>query len=64
MRVSVDVTDEDRKNLDELAKAKGKTKAAVIRDALALEKWFHETQEEGGRILVERDGKAREIVRK
>jgi hypothetical protein len=35
----------------------------VLRDAVSLEKWFENTREKGGQILVERDGKLREIVR-
>jgi Ribbon-helix-helix protein, copG family len=49
--------------LENLAEAKGKTMSEVLRDAIALEKWFAQTTKEGGRILVERpDGKVREIV--
>jgi hypothetical protein len=49
-------------DLETLAKAKGKSKTDVLRDAVALEKWFQDAQEEGGRVLVERDGELREII--
>ena len=63
-RVSVDFTAGAYDDLAELARIRGKTKAAIIRDALSLEKWFQETQQTGGRVLVEHQGKAREIIRR
>jgi hypothetical protein len=60
LRLKVSLDDYER--LEKLAAKRGKTIYSTVRDALALELWFEETQDEGGRILVERDGKAREIV--
>lgn len=49
--------------LEELAKDLGKTKSEVLRDAVALEHWFHEVRREGSRVLVERDnGDLREVI--
>jgi hypothetical protein len=50
------------RDLEKLAEDQGKTKAEVLRDAIALERWFHEARAEGGRILVERDGEIREVI--
>jgi hypothetical protein len=49
--------------LEELAKAKGGSMADALRDAIALSKWFKDTQASGGNILVEQDGKTHKIVK-
>ena len=36
--------------------------ADALRDAIALNKWFHDVQSQGGKILVEQDGKMREVL--
>ena len=61
-RLSVTFSDQIFAALSELAEAKGTSMAEVLRDAIALEKWFAETTEQGGRVLVERDGKTREVI--
>jgi hypothetical protein len=49
--------------LEKLADEKGKTMANVLRDAIALEKWFVDTTKDGSKVLVEhRDGKIREVI--
>lgn len=48
--------------LNEIAGRKGKSKGQVLRDAISLSKYFEDIKNEGGRILVERDGTTREIV--
>jgi predicted DNA-binding protein len=60
-RVNVNFAESTYAALEDLAKRKGKTKAEVLRDAIALEKWFQDTREQGAKILVERDGKTREL---
>lgn len=63
-RVNVYFSDDAYESLTEIAQRKGKSISDVLRDALALEKWYEDTKEEGGRVLVERDnGQLREIVR-
>lgn len=47
--------------LQQLAKNKGKTELEVLVDAIALMKWFEDTQK-GSRILVENQGKLRQIT--
>ena len=61
-RVNVNFSEEAYGELTELAQRKGKTVSDLLRDAIALERWFDETRREGSRVLVERDGKVREIV--
>ena len=63
-RVNVDFAEPVYDELEELARRKGKTKAAVLRDAIALEKWFDDTTRAGGQVMVERDGKVREVIRR
>jgi hypothetical protein len=42
--------------------ANGGSIGDALRDAIALSKWFNDTREEGGRILVEHNGKLREVT--
>jgi hypothetical protein len=62
-RLSVSFSDPIYVALEQLAAEKGVSMSDVLRDAIALEKWFTETQKQGGRILLERDGQVRELVR-
>jgi predicted transcriptional regulator len=65
-RFTVSFSDEAHRTLEEIARREGKTKVEVLRDSLALEKWFQDTKASGGRILVERqngDGiERREVI--
>lgn len=64
-RVNVNFSEEAWRTLRDLAERKNKTISDVIRDAIALEVWFHEATTDGGRVLVERDsGRVREVVRR
>ena len=60
-RVTVTFSESTYRTLDELADDKGKSKADVLREAIALEKWFTEATR-SGRVLVERDGKTMEVI--
>ena len=61
-RVNVNFSADAYGELIALAKQQNKSVSALLRDAIALEKWFAKTREEGGRVLVERDGEIREII--
>ena len=63
-RININLDDETFEELKDLAKAKKKNMSETLRDALALEKWFHDTRSKGGRVLVQQSGSdsAREIV--
>ncbi len=62
-RFNVDFSDEASAVLDELARRQNTTKAEVIRRAINLEKWFADTTASGAKVLVEKDGRTREIVK-
>jgi hypothetical protein len=62
-RFNVNFSDEAAETIEDLAQRRGTTKAEVLRDSLALEKWMDETRRDGGKILVEHsDGRLREVV--
>jgi hypothetical protein len=62
-RVNVNFSEGAYADLQTLAKERGKTMAEVLRDSIALERWFHEARAEGSRILVEREnGVLREVI--
>jgi hypothetical protein len=61
-RVNVNFSEGVYSDLENLAESRGKSKADVLRDAIALERWFDEARREGSRILIDRDGDVREII--
>jgi hypothetical protein len=62
-RINVNFSESAYNALEELAQAQDKSMSEVLRDAIALEKWFYETHEDGGRVLVEdKGGRSREII--
>ena len=61
-RVNVNFSDEVYGMLERLSKRRGKTMSEVLRDAIALEAWFDDARNEGSHILIERDGKVREVI--
>jgi predicted DNA-binding protein len=63
-RVNANFSERSYERLVKLAQEKGKTITEVVREAVAFEEWMEETVREGGRILVERDGQIREVVRR
>jgi predicted CopG family antitoxin len=63
-RVNVDFSDEAYGELKRLATEQNKTISDVLRDALSLERWVEGEESKGSRILVERDGVLRELVRR
>jgi hypothetical protein len=48
--------------LDRLARETGKSKADILRDAIALEDRVQETKRAKGRVLLEEDGQYRELL--
>jgi predicted CopG family antitoxin len=63
-RVNVDFSDEAYSELRRLADTQHKSISDVVRDALSLERWVEEEESKGSRILVERDGVLRELIRR
>jgi len=62
MRVNFDMPQNVYDELTELSEDKGKSKAQVLRDAIALESWVADIKENGGNLLIERDGKITQVV--
>ena len=52
-RININLDDATFEELQQLAIRKGKTMSQLLRDSLALEKWFMDTRDQGDRILVE-----------
>lgn len=61
-RVTVNFSASAYGALEQIAASTGKTISEVLRDAIALEKWFHDVTRHGGRVLVEENGQTKEIV--
>lgn len=63
-RVNVNFTEEAWDVLQDLAERRGKTVSQVLRDAIALERWFDATYERGERVLLQEIGSdtVREVV--
>lgn len=61
-RVTVNFSDAAYRVLEDLAERKRTTIGEVLRDSLALYKWFVGVEDSGGRVLVEREGLAREVM--
>ena len=55
-RLNVRLSEDAYEELAKLAKAQDKSMSKLIRDSLTLEKWFYETNQKGGRVLVQRPG--------
>lgn len=49
--------------IEALARRKGKTISETVRDALALETWFHDVRDAGDHVLFEHQGKLRELAK-
>jgi metal-responsive CopG/Arc/MetJ family transcriptional regulator len=62
-RVSADFSQSTYDALKQLANERNESMADALRDAIALSKWFHDVQSRGGKILVEQDGKMREVLK-
>ena len=61
-RVNVNFSEGAYRDLTALAERQGHTVSDVIRRAIALEMWFDQTQREGGRVIVGRNGRFQEVV--
>lgn len=61
-RVNVNFSEGAYAELQRLAAIKGKSISDVLRDAISLEMWFQDTIASGARVLVERNGTAREVI--
>ncbi len=62
-RVSADFSQSTYDALKQLANERNESMADALRDAIALSKWCQDVQSRGGKILVEQDGKVREVLK-
>jgi len=64
-RININLDDKTFEELQALANRKRKTMSETLRDALALEQWFQDTQDAGNNVLVEitDSGTARQVIR-
>jgi predicted CopG family antitoxin len=62
-RVNVNFSEDAYEELAQIAKQRKKRVSDVVREAIAFEKWYQDTVDNGGHVLVERDGRVQEIVR-
>jgi predicted transcriptional regulator len=62
VKVSVNLPSEDVAALKELAAKRKTTVKEVLRRAIASEKFFEDETSQGGRVLIERGKKTREVV--
>ena len=58
-RININFTDEAMANLNELSE--GLSMSDVIRKSITIFKWAKDIKEDGGKILIEKDGKVREV---
>lgn len=62
-RINVNFSQSAYDTLDELAKRKDKSMSDILREAIQLEKWISDCQEQGWHVLLEKDGRVRELIR-
>lgn len=60
-RISVIFSGDIYKALQDLTKS-GKSMSDVIKDAITLEKWISDARKDGYRVLLEKDGKVKELM--
>jgi metal-responsive CopG/Arc/MetJ family transcriptional regulator len=61
-RITVNFSGELYDTLMEMARRSGKNVSDTIRGAITLQKYLDDARRDGNRILLERDGKVRELV--
>lgn len=62
-RVNVKFAPSAYATLERLARRRGKTMSEVLRDAIQMESWLANAEDEGWHVLLEREGRVRELVR-
>jgi hypothetical protein len=63
-RVNVNFSEGAYQDLAQIAEKRQKKVSDVVREAIAFEKWYQDTVDSGGQVLVERDnGRVQEVVR-
>lgn len=63
VKTSLNLPENAVEALKELAQKRGTTLAQVVRQAIATEKFLHDTVEEGGKVLIEdKDKSLRQVL--
>jgi uncharacterized protein YycO len=63
-RVQVNFSEGAYEDLVNIARQRNKKVSDVVREAIGFEKWYQDTVDSGGHVLVERDnGRIQEVVR-
>jgi uncharacterized protein YycO len=63
-RVQVNFSEGAYEDLVNIAKQRNKKVSDVVREAIGFEKWYQDTVDSGGHVLVEREnGRIQEVVR-
>jgi metal-responsive CopG/Arc/MetJ family transcriptional regulator len=63
-RVNVNFSKDAYEELEEIADKRNKNVSDVVREAIAFEKWYQDTVDSGGHVLVERkNGRLQEVLR-
>jgi hypothetical protein len=50
------------RTISDISRQRGIPLAEVIREALSTYRWLLEVRSQGGHVLIERDGKVREVI--
>jgi len=62
-RVNVKFAPSAYATLERLARRRGKTMSEVLRDAIQMESWLVNAEDEDWHVLLEREDRVRELVR-
>jgi hypothetical protein len=63
-RVQVNFSEGAYEDLVKIAERRNKNVSEVVREAIGFEKWYQDTIDDGGQVLVERkNGRVQEVVR-
>jgi predicted DNA-binding protein len=61
-RINVNFSKSAYETLEQLAAQRGKSMSDVLRDAIQLERWLSDARADGWSVLLEKDGRVRELV--
>lgn len=61
-RINANFSDQAYRTLVDLSNQTGQSISEVLRQSISLRAWMAEMRAQGGHVLIERDGKIREVV--
>lgn len=62
-RINVNFSQSAYETLEQLAKQKDKSMSDILRESIQLEKWLSDCEAQGWHVLLEKNGRVRELVR-